>query len=128
PPRDAKLRRGPNEQDERVIGNVEAPGSGAEGRRAAKDNVRSGPTQPTERRAGSLKAQRPASAPPTAVAPSVTSAFVPPDVSGQLAVSNRELALRSLKELAARLRAVETRRLDTSDGHTSELAVLRETS
>jgi len=127
--RDANLQKAPKSPDSQapVIGKLEAPASGAERQRAAKDNVRSGTTQPTERRADSLKAQRPASAPPTAAAPSVTSAFVPPDVSGQLAVSDRELALRSLKELAARLRAVETRRFDTSDGPIIELAVPRET-
>jgi hypothetical protein len=127
--RDANLQKAPESQDSQapVIGKLEAPASGAERQLAAKDNVRSGTTQPTERRADSVKAQRPASAPPTAAAPSVTSAFVPPDVSGQLAVSDRELALRSLKELAARLRAVETRRFDTSDGPIIELAVPRET-
>jgi putative zinc finger protein len=127
--RDANLQKAPERQDRQapVIGKLEAPVSGAERQRAAKDDVRSGTTQPTERRADSLKAQRPASAPPTAASPSITSAFVPPDVSGQLAVSDRELALRSLKELAARLRAVETRRFDTSDGPIIELAVARET-
>jgi hypothetical protein len=47
-------------------------------------------------------------------------------MSGQLAVSDRELALRSLKELVARLGAVETRRFDTSDGPIIELTVPRE--
>ena len=126
--RDADLQKALESQDRQapVIGKLEAPASGAERQRAAKDNVRSGTTQPTELRADSLKAQRPASAPPAAASPRASSLFVPPDVSGQLAVSDRELALRSLKELAARLGAVETRRFDTSDGPIIELAVPRE--
>jgi len=119
--RDADLQKAPESQDRQapVIGKLEAPAPGAERQRAAKDNV-------PERRADSLKAQRPASAPPTPASPSATSAFVPPDVSGQLAVSDRDLALRSLKELVARLGAIETRRFDTSDGPIIELAVPRD--
>jgi len=104
-----------------VVGKLEAPASSAERQRAAKDDVRPGTTQQTELRADSLKAQRPASAPPSA-----TSAFAPPDVSGQLAVSDRELALRSLAELVARLGAAQTRRFDTSDGPIIEIAVPRQ--
>ena len=121
--RDADLQKGTESQDRQapVVGKLEAPASRAERQRAAKDDVRSGATQQTELRADSLKAQRPASAPPSA-----TSAFVPPDVSGQLAVSDRELALRSLAELVARLGAAQTRRFDTSDGPIIEIAVPRE--
>jgi len=41
-------------------------------------------------------------------------------------VSDRELALRSLAELVARLGAAQTRRFDTSDGPIIEIAVPRE--
>jgi hypothetical protein len=121
--RDADFQKAPENQERQapVIGKLEAPASGAERRRSiAKDN-QSGTAQPTEQRADALKAQRPASAPPFAA-----SSFVLPDMSGQLAVSDRELALRSLKELVARLGAVETRRFDTSDGPIIELTVPRE--
>ena len=47
-------------------------------------------------------------------------------MSGQLAVSDRELALRSLAELVARLGAAQTRRFDTSDGPIIEIAVPRQ--
>ncbi len=120
--RAADLQKAPEspERQAPVIGKLEAPASGAERRRSiAKDN-QSGTAQPTEQRADALKAQRPASAPPLAAS------FVLPDMSGQLAVSDRELALRSLKELVARLGAVETRRFDTSDGPIIELTVPRE--
>src|SRR5438128_2115307 len=121
--RDAELQKATESQDRQapVVGKLEAPASRAERQRAAKDDVRPGTTQQTELRADSLKAQRPASAPPSA-----TSAFVPPDVSGQLAVSDRELALRSLAELVSRLGAAQTRRFDTSDGPIIEIAVPRE--
>src|SRR5438128_3236796 len=121
--RDADLQKATESQDRQapVVGKLEAPASRAERQRAAKDDVRSGATQQTELRADSLKAQRPARAPPSA-----TSAFVPPDVAGQLAVSDRELALRSLAELVARLGAAQTRRFDTSDGPIIEIAVPRE--
>ena len=121
--RDAELQKATESQDRQapVVGKLEAPASRAERQRAAKDDVRPGTTQQTELRADSLKAQRPASAPPSA-----TSAFVPPDVSGQLAVSDRELALRSLAELVSRLGAAQTRRFDTSDGPIIEIAVPRQ--
>ena len=52
--------------------------------------------------------------------------IAPPDVSGQLTVSNREDAVRGLKELVANVGAVETYRLDTSDVPIIEIAVQRE--
>jgi hypothetical protein len=55
-----------------------------------------------------------------------TLAFVPPAVSGRLAVSDRDAALRAVAELAKRLGAVETRRADLSDGQLLELTVPRE--
>ncbi len=129
PARDADLQKAPEKwapesQDRQapVVGKLEAPATGAERQRSVAKDVRPGFTQQTESRADALKAQRPAS-PPPAVA---SSAFVPADVSGQLAVSDREPALRSLKELIARIGAVETSRFDTSDGPIIEIAVRRE--
>ena len=62
-------------------------------------------------------------------APSVTGsslAFVPPDVSGRLTVSDRDAVLRGVAELVARLGAVETRRVDTPEVQILELTVPRE--
>jgi Putative zinc-finger len=62
-------------------------------------------------------------------APSVAGsslAFVPPDVSGRLTVSDRDAVLRGVAELVARLGAVETRRVDTPDLQVLELTVPRE--
>jgi hypothetical protein len=130
PARDADLQKAPEKkwaqesQDRQapVAGKLEAPATGAERQRSMAKDVRPGVTQQTESRADALKAQRPAS-PPPAVA---SSAFVPADVSGQLAVSDREPALRGLKELVAQIGAVETSRFDTSDGPIIEIAVRRE--
>ncbi len=47
-------------------------------------------------------------------------------MSGRLAVSDRELALRGIGELVERLGAVEHRRFDVSDGQMVELTVPRE--
>jgi len=55
-------------------------------------------------------------------------AFAAPTVSGRLAVSDRDAALRGVAEVATRLGAVETYRSDAADGETQtlELAVPRE--
>src|SRR4030095_5341148 len=102
----------PESQDRQapVVGKLEAPATGAERQRSVAKDVRPGFTQQTESRADALKAQRPAG-PPPAVA---SSAFVPADGSGPLAGSDSEPALRSLKELIARIGAVETSHFDTS--------------
>jgi hypothetical protein len=54
------------------------------------------------------------------------SAFAPSDVLGQLAVSDRDVALRQIGELITRLGAVESRRVDGSDGPILELTIPRE--
>ena len=55
-------------------------------------------------------------------------AFAAPTVSGRLAVSDRDVALRGVTELARRLGAIETYRSDIAEGDTQvlELAVPRE--
>jgi len=75
---------------------LERAAAGGQGQRPVRDHS----TDRAARRLaqGSAAGERAADR----AAPSVTSAFVPPDLSGQLAVSDRELALSSLKELAAR--------------------------
>ena len=52
-----------------------------------------------------------------------SSSFAPPEVPGQLAVSDREVALRQVGELITRLGAVENRRVDGSDGPILELTM-----
>jgi hypothetical protein len=59
--------------------------------------------------------------------PNVASlAFAPSDVLGQLAVSDRDAALRQIGELITRLGAAETRRFDGPDGPILELTIQRE--
>ena len=122
PPRDADPQKRMESQDRQPpVGKLEAPSPTAR-QRSAGEGARAGAVQQTEQRADSPKAQRPAS-PPQATA---SLSFAPPDVSGQLAVSDRELTLRSLKELVARVGAAEAYRLDTADGSIIEIAVRRE--
>jgi hypothetical protein len=115
PARDAEPRKAD-------VGKLESSTPPGERQRSAAKDVRQGVTQQTEARTDALKAQRPASAPSSIT----SSAFAPPDVSGQLTVSNREDALRGLKELVAHVGAVEAYRFDTSDGPIIEIAVRRE--
>ena len=53
-------------------------------------------------------------------------AFVAPDVSGRLTVSDRDVALRGVAELITRLGAIENRRADAADGQILELTVPRD--
>jgi len=59
-------------------------------------------------------------------APLGAASFVPPDVSGRLAVSDRDAALRGLDAVVTRLGAVVDRRLVGSEGPIVELSVTRE--
>jgi Putative zinc-finger len=100
-----------------VGGKLEARPPDAERERApARESARSQPAP-----AARADAQAPRSAQSV-----TTSSLAPPDVSGRLAVGDRELALRGVGELAARLGAVEHRRFDVSDGQMVELTVPRE--
>lgn len=98
-------------------GKLEAPPAVAERERAMAREQRSAPAPAPGARADTAQAPR----------STVTgSSFAPPDVSGRLAVSDRELALRGIGELVERLGAVEHRRFDVSDGQIVELTVPRE--
>jgi len=70
--------------------------------------------------ADALKARKQASTPPA------VASFAPPDVSGGLAVNDRDAALRALAELVARLGGVEDRRHSGSEGSIVELTIPRE--
>jgi hypothetical protein len=98
---------------------LEAPSATSERERAAVAQSRATPTAPLPRADTSRAKASP---------PSVTGslAFVPPAVSGRLAVSDRDVALRGIAELAKRLGAVETHRADTAEGQILELTVPRE--
>ena len=74
------------------------------------------------------KAHSPEATPPKAAqaAPLGAASFVPPDVSGRLAVSDRDAALRGLDAVVTRLGAVVDRRLVGSEGPIVELSVTRE--
>jgi hypothetical protein len=56
----------------------------------------------------------------------MATAFVPPDVSGRLAVANRDAALQDLARLLARLGGVEDRRFVGDEGPIIELTIPRE--
>jgi hypothetical protein len=59
-------------------------------------------------------------------APLGAASFVPPDVSGRLAVTDRDAALRGLDEVVTRLGGVVDRRLVGSEGPIVEISVTRE--
>jgi len=102
---------------------VEAPAATADERAQASRELlqsRSAPAAPGSRADTSgVKKSAPAVA---------GAAFAAPTVSGRLAVSDRDAALRGVAELAKRLGAVETYRSDVAEGETQmlELAVPRE--
>jgi Putative zinc-finger len=66
-------------------------------------------------------------APRAAATPPAAAAFVPPDVSGRLAVANRDEALQDLARLLARLGGVEDRRFVGDEGPILELTIPRGT-
>ena len=74
------------------------------------------------------KAHSPEATPPKAAqaSPLGAASFAPPDVSGRLAVSDRDAALRGLDAVVTRLGAVVDRRLLGSEGPIVELSVTRE--
>ena len=104
-----------------VGGKVEAPPVDAgRGANVAEERARSQAAPAAEPRADASQPRRPATA------PSAVMSFAPPDVSGRLAVSDRDAALRGVAELVTRLGAVESRRVAASDGTTIELTIPRE--
>ena len=97
--------------ESQVAGKVEAPPARAEREAgAAKESAR----------ADALQARRPSTGSTAATS------LAPPDVSGGLAVSDRDAALRGLAQLLARLGAVEDRRIDGHEGPIIELTISRE--
>jgi Putative zinc-finger len=87
---------------------------------AAEESARLPAAPPPESRADALQARRPATGSTAATS------LAPPDVSGGLAVSDRDAALRGLAQLLARLGAVEDRRVDGDEGPIIELTIPRE--
>jgi len=107
----------------RAEGKLEAtPGdTGARGQAHAPDLAQSKAAPAPEARADAQ-----ASAKRQAAGSSNVASFVPPDVSGRLAVIDRDAALRALDELVARLGAVVDRRYVGSEGPIVEISVTRE--
>jgi len=107
--------------ESQVAGKVEAPPARAEREAgAAKESARLPAAPAPESRADALQAQRPATGSTAA------KSLAPPDVSGGLAVSDRDAALRGLAQLLARLGGVENRRVDGHEGPIIELTIPRE--
>jgi hypothetical protein len=97
----------------------ESPARAERSQEAAGGRTRSLAREP-EPRTDTLQAPRPA-----APAPAIAS-FVAPDVSGRLAVADRDAALQNLARLLARLRGVEDRRFVGPEGPIIELTIPRE--
>ena len=114
----APATRKPMEKDELKDASRDADRQAAlaEGRAEGKLEAAQAP----EARADAPSAKR------QAAAPRGVASFVPPDVSGRLAVSDRDAALRGLDELVARLGAVVDRRLAGSEGPIVEISIARE--
>ena len=124
--RDAEPQQTPErreKQEPQVAGKLEAPPVVAERQEtmAREQYLRSQPSPAPGARADTSAAPR--------SAPKVTGsslAFVAPDVSGRLTVSDRDVALRGVAELITRLGAIENRRADAADGQILELTVPRD--
>jgi Putative zinc-finger len=97
----------------------ESPARAERSQEAAGARARSLAREP-EPRTDTLQAPRPA-----APAPAIAS-FVAPDVSGRLAVADRDAALPNLTRLLARLGGVEDRRFVGDEGPIIELTIPRE--
>lgn len=82
--------------------------------------------QPKAAPAPEARADAQAAAKRQATGSSNVASFVPPDVSGRLAVTDRDAALRALDELVARLGAIVDRRYVGSEGPIVEISVTRE--
>jgi hypothetical protein len=107
--------------DPQVGGKLEeSPARAERAQGAAGARARSSAAPAPEPRVDALQAPRQAATPPAAAA------FVPPDVSGRLAVANRDAALQDLARLLARLGGVEDRRFVGDEGPILELTIPRE--
>jgi hypothetical protein len=123
-PRDADVQA-PRTKS-RVEGKLEATPGGTAARGQAYAPETAGPKAapaapaPTESRADAQAAKR------RAAPRSGGASFVPPDVSGRLAVRDRDAAVRGLDELVTRLGAVVDRRVPGSEGPIVEVSIARE--
>jgi hypothetical protein len=91
-------------------------------RRAKQEASREFAEQPA-----SQDAQAPTAATRLPASPNVAaSLFAPAEVLGQLAVTDRESALRQVGELITRLGAIQNRRVDGPDGSILELTIQRD--
>jgi Putative zinc-finger len=120
--RDAELRQVPDrraKQEPEAVRKLVMPPVVAE-RAPTEQNVRPQPA-PGARVDTSMA---PVPRPPASAG--AASSLAPPEVSGQLVVSDRDVALRQVGELITRLGAVENRRVDGSDGPILELTMPRE--
>jgi putative zinc finger protein len=97
----------------------ESPARAERAQGAAGERARSSAAPAPEPRVDTLQAPRPA-------APPAAAAFVVPDVSGRLAVADRDAALQNLARLLARLGGVEDRRFVGAEGPILELTIPRE--
>jgi hypothetical protein len=113
--RDAEVRQ---EVDRRA--KLPTPPAVAERRTITSGNVQA-PRAP-----GALADNYVAQAPPPPPAVASSALAPPPDIFGQLAVGDRDVALRKVSELIARLGATETRRIDGADGFILELTIQRD--
>jgi anti-sigma factor RsiW len=106
--------------ESQVAGKLEeSPARAERSQEAAGMSARSSAVPAPEPRTDTLQAPRPATP-----APAITS-FVPPDVSGRLAVADRDAALQNLARLLARLGGVEDRRFVGDEGPIVELTIPR---
>jgi putative zinc finger protein len=119
-PKDADERRAKLDDASRDVAKRQAnapPATPAEPQIAGKLEESSPRPEP---RADTLQAPRAAAAPPA------VASLVAPDVSGRLAVADRDAALQNLARLLARLGGVEDRRFAGDEGPIVELTIPRE--
>jgi hypothetical protein len=102
-----------------VAGKLEEPARAERSQDAAGARTRSMAREPAPR-TDTPQAPRPAAPAPA------TASFVAPDVSGRLAVADRDAALQTLAPLLARLGGVEDRRFVGDEGPIVELTIPRE--
>jgi putative zinc finger protein len=98
----------------------ESPARAERAQGAAGARARSSAAPAPEPRGDTLQAPGAAAAPPAAAS------FVAPDVSGRLAVADRDAALQTLARLLVRLGGVEDRRFVGDEGPILELTIPRE--
>ena len=106
--------------ESQIVGKLQAPQAPAEREPGADKESARRQLAPAPQSRIDPQARRPTTGSSTATS------FAPPDVSGRLAVSDRDAALGRLAELVARVGGVEDRRLDGPEGPIIELTIPRE--